>query len=151
MKIDLNQEIEGYISFFVILTVLMLSAGIAVASPNSLPAVNGVNGVDGIDGSDGLDGRNGVDGLNGRDAPYPSNATELSRGIAVAGALSQIPALSHVGKHNHTGMGMSAASYDSQNAIAIGLLHQENNRSYKATIGLSGSSRIIGGGASWAF
>jgi len=122
---------------------------------NGMDGKDGIDGINGRDGSNGIDGRNGVNGINGKDAPYPSNNINLSRGIAVAGALSQIPALSHVGKHKHTGFGASAATYESQNgsynAIAAGLLHQENNRSYKATVGFSGSERIIGGGASFAF
>jgi len=102
-----------------------------------------------IDGKDGRNGTNGIDGTNATN--YSVNTNQLSRGIAISGALSQIPALSHVNTHGHSGIGTGVASYGNSNAVAIGLLHQENNRSYKATIGLSGSESIVGAGASWAF
>jgi len=108
--------------------------------------------IDGKDGRNGIDGINGTDGRNGINATnYSVNTNRLSRGIAISGAMSQIPALSHVNTHGHSGIGTGVASYGNQNAFAIGLLHQENNRSYKATIGLSGSESIVGAGASWAF
>ncbi len=107
--------------------------------------------VKGDKGDSGRDGINGSNGINGRDAPTISNNLNYSRSIAVAASLGQIPALSHVGSHNHSGIGMGVANYDNQNALSIGLLHQENNRSYKATLGISGSERIVGAGGSWAF
>ena len=107
-----------------------------------------------IDGKDGKDGESitGAPGRDGRDfSGEVFNDNRLSRGIAITGAMSSIPALSHVGTHNHTGVGASVSSYGNQNAIAIGWLHQEQNRSYKATIGLSGSETLVGAGASFAF
>ena len=106
--------------------------------------------IDGIDGTNGIDGINGIQGINGIDGSL-FNDNRLSRGIAISGAMSMIPALSHVGVHNHSGIGAATASYGNKNAIAIGYLHQEANRSYKATIGLSGSETLVGAGASFAF
>jgi len=110
-----------------------------------------IDGKDGRNGTNGRNGSNGSNGINGRDATLLSNNINYSRSVAVAASMGQIPALSHVGQHNHSGIGLGAANYNGENAVAIGLLHQENNRSYKATIGLSGSETIYGGGASWAF
>jgi len=135
-------------ALFVALMILLVSLNISASPDTPQPVHHDHNQVtNGVDGQDGIDGLNGRNGING--SLFDDN--RLSRGIAISGALSQIPALSHVGQHNHTGIGAGAASYGNQNALAIGLLHQENNRSYKATIGLSGSEALIGGGASWAF
>jgi len=101
----------------------------------------------GLPGANGINGRNGSTGLDG----LSYNNSIFNRSIAITGALSQIPALSHVNEHKHTGFGTGIANYADQNAFAVGLLHQENNRSYKATIGVSGSQTVIGGGASFTW
>ncbi len=150
MKITTRTRTANLLAvLFIALMILLVSLNVG-ASPNTPQPIhhdhqNTINGING------KDGRNGLNGINGRDAPTLSNNLNYSRSIAVAASLGQIPALSHVGQHNHTGIGMGVANYDNQNALSVGLLHQENNRSYKATIGISGSERIVGAGGSWAF
>jgi len=76
----------------------------------------------------------------------------ISRAIAVNSAIANIPALSHDGvNHGHTGIGVAVGGYHSDNAIAVGLQHQDHDISYKAALGLSGSEKVYGAGFSLLF
>ncbi len=137
------------VCLFIAIMILLVSLNVDASPDTPQPVHHDHQSV--VNGVDGKDGRNGLNGINGRDAPTLSNNLNYSRSIAVAASMGQIPALSHDGQHGHSGIGMGVANYDNQNALSVGLLHQENNRSYKATIGISGSERIVGAGGAWAF
>jgi len=105
---------------------------------------NGTNGTNGIDGANGTNGRDGIPGSY-------FNDTQLNRAIAINAAMSSVPVQSHVDEHSHTSLGAGTGVYSGQNGVAVGINHMSGQMSYKAAVGMSGSEKIIGVGASFTF
>lgn len=114
-------------------------------------------------GATGPQGPQGVPGVDGvttivYDYVYDENALknlekEMSAGVAQSGAFAMIPAISHQEKnHEHSSIGIGAATYNDENALAIGLQHQSGAWAYKGGVSLSsGSEPLIGVGANWSW
>lgn len=89
------------------------------------------------------------DGYSGDIRDMDSN---LSRGIAISAAVANLPAISHDGaSHKHTAFSVAVGGYNSENALAIGLSHMQDELSVKSSIGFSGDEAMYGVGAGWSF
>ncbi len=120
------------------------------ASPWGHHPTNGTNGTDGTDGVNGMDGADGTNGRDGLPGAY-FNDTQLNRAIAINAAMSSVPVQSHVDEHSHTSLGVGSGGYSSETGYAVGINHMSGKMSYKAAVGVSGSEKIIGVGASFTF
>jgi len=118
----------------------------------------GTNGINGVNGTDGIDGTNGLNGQDGSDANF--NDDKYTYGIAQATAIANLPSLSHATSgHGHTGIAVAFGTYDNSNVMAVGLLHERKDMSFRATVSDSldmfgnstGGHASFGAGASFSF
>jgi len=108
----------------------------------------GPQGVRGRTGSTGEVGNQGVAGVNGESY---SNL-EFNQGMASISAMANIPALSNR-LDGSTGVGVGLGSYNSRGAVALGVVHQEGDWNFKASMARArhSGSTAFGVGAMFAF
>ena len=137
--------------YFVMLVIsVFVAIGVSVANASSTHhnfiCCGGSNGQAGMAGADGVDGSDGIDGSDGLDGGS-YNDDSITRMIAVGSAMASIPNISHDSEHSHSNVGVGIGGNSDNVGIAIGINHMQDDMSFKANVGVSGSETVYGVGA----